>query len=180
MNTENSEQVVNKLILLFILNIISTQITNLQLMKLVLELKYMNYFEFQLIINNLLNSNHITKETKDNSTYLNITPEGIKTIEFFKDRIPHGIITYFTENIGTIRNKIKNESFISSSITTDSPGQYILNLKVQEDDFSLIDLKITVGTNTDAQIMQSNWKKHSQVIYNEIIQSLTQKRDVLK
>jgi hypothetical protein len=41
----------------------------------------------------------------------------------------------------------------------------------------LIDLRIMVGTRSDARAICDNWKKHSQKIYAEMIESLTRNRE---
>jgi hypothetical protein len=53
----------------------------------------------------------------------------------------------------------------------------VVTCKVREDDFSLMEIKVTTGTKKDARLICSNWNKHSQEIYSEIIETLTKKRD---
>jgi hypothetical protein len=79
------------------------------------------------------------------------------------------------------RQKWRQMMFIDSARiyikSGDGENEYIASCSVHEDNFSLIDLKITVGTKSDARIICDNWKKHTQAIYAEIIEILTRKRE---
>ncbi|MCR4434941.1 MAG: DUF4364 family protein [Clostridiales bacterium] len=172
----NRELAENKLILLYIIDKINIPISNLQITKLILENKFMNYFFLQQFLKELCDNHMLKADTIDGKTFYTITQNGKQTLSYFTDHIPPGIKLRIDNSSMDIRKGIKNETHILSDFTPESENAYIVNCSVREDDFSLIDLKITVGTKNDARVICENWKNHSQSIYAEIIESLTRKR----
>ena len=173
----NRQLAENKLILLYIIESIGMPVSNLTITKLILENKFMNYFLLQQHLNELCESNFLSSELIDGKTFYTITPNGKQTLGYFQSLIPPGIKARVDNTIPLIRRNIKDETLITADFTPESENEFIVSCSVREDDFMLIDLKITVGTKSDARMLCDNWKSHSQDIYAEIIQSLTKKRD---
>jgi len=174
----NKELAENKLILLYIIDRINMPVSNLQIVKIILENKFMNYFLLQQHLNELCESGMLISELIEEKTFYNITQNGRKTLEYFISHIPAGIKITIDDTISLIRKKIKNETLITADFLPESENEFIVNCKVREDNFSLIDIKITVGTKSDARLICENWKKYSQEIYSEILESLTRKRQL--
>lgn len=173
----NRELAENKLILLYIIDKINIPVSNLQITRLILENKFMNYFLLQQYLNELCDSNFLSSNLIDTKTSYTITPNGKQTLSYFLNLIPAGIKSTIDSIIPDIKKSIRNETLITADFTPERENEYIVECKVNEDDFLLIDLKVLVGTKNDARTMCENWKKHSQAIYSEIIDSLTRKRD---
>lgn len=173
----NKELAENKLILLYIIDKVNMPISNLQITKIILENKFMNYFMLQQLLNELCSHEYLSCETNDNKTFYTITPSGKQTLGYFTSHIPEGIKSLVDNSISNIRNNIRNETFIIADYTPESENEFIVSCQVREDNFSLIDLNVTVGTKNDARHICENWKKNSQVIYSEIIESLIKDRD---
>jgi predicted transcriptional regulator len=173
----NMELAEKKLILLYIIEKIDMPVSNLQMTKIILENNYMNYFLMQQFLNELCESNLLSAEIIDNKTSYLITGYGRQTLEYFIKLIPKGIKNRIDNTISSIRKNVRNETLITADFIPESENEYIASCSVHEDNFSLIDLKITVGTKSDARIICDNWKKHTQAIYAEIIEILTRKRE---
>ncbi|MCX8129353.1 MAG: DUF4364 family protein [Clostridia bacterium] len=173
----NRELAENKLILLYILEKINMPVSNLQITKLILENKFMNYFLLQQFLNELSENGFLSTELVEDKTFYAITSSGRQTLEYFTSLIPFGIKGRIDDTITSIRKNIKNETLITADFTPESEKEFVVSCKVNEDNFSLIDLKITVGTRNDARTICDNWKKNSQAIYAEIIDSLIKKRE---
>lgn len=176
----NRELAENKIILLYILDKINMPISNLQITKLILENKFMNYFMLQQILDDLCNSSLLSSSVSDNKTFYSITDKGKTTLSYFPGLIPPGIKVLIDNNISPIKQNIRNETLVTADYTPESENEFIVTCKVNEDNFTLMDLKVTVGTKNDARTICDNWNKHSQAIYAEIIESLTRKRESSK
>ncbi|ABN51406.1 MAG TPA: DUF4364 domain-containing protein [Hungateiclostridium thermocellum] len=172
----NKELAENKLILLYIIDKVNIPISNLQITKIILENKFMNYFMLQQLLNELCTSNYLLYKNIDNKAFYTITPLGKQTLSYFTGHIPQGIKSLIDNSISNIRNNIRNETFISAEYTLSGENEFTVSCQVREDNFNLIDLKVTVGTKNDARRICENWKKHSQEIYSEIIESLIKDR----
>jgi len=167
----------NKLILLYVIEKLNIPVSNLQITKLILENKFMNYFLLQQFLNELCESSLVSSTLVEDKEFYNINENGRQTLNYFINLIPYGIRTRIDNNISAIRKNIKNETLITSDYTPESETKFIVSCKINEDNFSLIDLKVTVGTKNDSLYICDNWKKYSQAIYAEIIDTLIKKRD---
>ena len=178
MSLGNSRELAeNKIILLYMIEKINLPVSNLQITKLILENRFMNYFYLQQFLNELCESNLLSTELVDDKTYYGITPSGKQTLSYFVDLIHLGVKNRIDQTITNIRKNIRNEILVTADYTPKSENEFVVSCKVREDDFSLIDLEITVGTKSDARQICENWKQHSQSIYPEIIESLIKKRE---
>ena len=136
----------------------------------------MNYFYLQQFLNDLCENNFLNKEVSDKKAFYTVTQSGKQTLSYFLNLIPFGTKARIDESIQSIRKNIKNETLITADYMPKSENEFVVSCKVHEDNFSLIDLEITVGSKVDARIICENWKNQSQNIYPEIIESLTRKR----
>lgn len=173
----NRELAENKLILLYIIDIANMPISNLQITKIILENQFMNYFMFQQFLNELCEVEHLASEIIENKTFYSITASGKQTLSYFTSHIPIGIKNRIDNSITEIRKRIKNETLVKADYTPESENEFIVKCQVHEDNFSLIDLEISVGTKSDCHTICENWKKYSSQIYSEILDSLIKKRD---
>ena len=174
---KNKELAENKLILLYVIDIANMPVSNLQITKIILENQFMNYFIFQQFLNELCELEYLSSEKIDNKTFYTITSSGKQTLNYFTNHIPVGIKNRIGSNITEIRKRIKNETLVKADYTPESENEFIVKCQVHEDNFSLIDLEISVGTKSDCNAICENWKKYSQQIYSEILESLIRKRD---
>lgn len=165
----------NKLLLLYILDKLGLEVSNLQITKIILEHKYMNYFTLQEQLGELCRNKHLNCMQKDGKMFYSLTKLGRESIECLSNLIPVGIRKNIDSGIGTEKRKIRNEISISSDFIPVNENEYTAILKVDESDFNLMELRLTVGSRKDARDICENWKKNSQNIYPEILEILTKK-----
>jgi DNA-binding PadR family transcriptional regulator len=173
----NKELAQNKLILLYIIDKINIPLSNMQITRIILEKKYMNYFFLQQFLSELCDGGLLSSSIVENKTIYNITESGKQTLTFFLNMVPYGIRSSLDNSLSSIRRNLKNEILITADFLPESENEFVVTCKVHEDNFSLIDLKITVGTKNDAREICENWKRSPQAIYTEIIESLIKKRE---
>ncbi len=173
----NRELAENKLILLYVIDKLNMPISNLQITKLILENKFMNYFLLQEFLNELCDSKFLASQNDGDKVIYTITPSGKQTLEYFINLIPFGIKSNIDDSVSDIRKEIRNDTLITAEFTPESENEFIVSCKVSEAEFLLVDLKLSVGTKNDARTICENWKKHSHAIYAEIIESLNRKRE---
>ena len=173
----NTESAKNKLLLLYLIDKINIPVSAMQITKIILENKYINYFFLNKFLKELVQSGFL-KATPDNErTIYEISENGKKTLEYFTPHIPQGIKSSIDKTIKSIRKNIKNEYLIKADFEPQSETEFIVKCSVSEDDFSLIGLEILVGTKRDAISICENWRKNSAVIYQDIIDAVTKKRE---
>jgi len=173
---ENEELAEKKLILLYVIKKIKIPVSNIQITKIILENRFMNYFFFQQILMDLCNNGLLRSENVEGKALYSITQKGQVTLDYFLSHIPLGVKTRIDQAASSIRKKIKNETSVTATFSPESENDFMVTCKINEDDFSLINLNITVGTKSDARKMCDNWNSYTQEIYSEILEILLRDR----
>ena len=70
-------------------------------------------------------------------------------------------------------HEIRNECLITADYTKTSEQDYAVHCKVREGSSSLIDLTLTVPTESAARALADNWKQRSQEAYETLMKLLT-------
>lgn len=173
----NKELAENKLILLYIIDTVKAPINNFQITKMILDLRFMNYFMLQQFLSDLCGNGLLHSESAENRIFYSITDKGIQTLAYFKHLIPAGIRNRIDSILPDARKEIKQELQVIADYMADSETKFYVHCSVREQDFSLVDIELTVGTKNDALFVCENWKKNSDAIYAEIIESLLRERN---
>ncbi len=174
--SNDRETAENKIILLYSVDKANMPVSNLQITKIVIENRIMNYFVLQHFLTDLCENSYLQLEKKDNHTYYTITDGGKELLEYFTDIIPKGIKKRIDDSIYSLRRSKKYETVVAADYTALNENEFIVNLDISEDDFKLIELSISVGSRENALQICSHWKKNSQEMYSEIIESLIKTR----
>lgn len=174
---KSSEMAENKLILLYLVDKLGIPLGSLHIIRLVLENKLMNYFLLQQSLNELCEGGFLVQENNEGKIFYKISPSGKKTLGYFTNHIPAGMRSRMDGICAGSKNKIRHETQITADFIPESEDKYIVKCRVNEDNFTLIDLTIAVGNRNDARSVCENWKNYSQHIYAELVESLTKKRD---
>ena len=91
MDLESREKAENKILLLYFMDQVKIPVSNMQLTRIMLENRYMNYFLLQQNIHEMLTDGLIVSETKDNIDYYSLTSKGLKMLNLFSNLVPFGI-----------------------------------------------------------------------------------------
>ncbi|WHH60387.1 DUF4364 family protein [Petroclostridium sp. X23] len=164
---------VNKLILLFILNKVNLPLTNTQITEIIMKDSIMNYFVLQQYLSELVNIGQIKAITEDDKQLYEITSEGSVTLSYFESRIPFSTKEKIQLAIVQKTKEFKRSAEVTSNYIPINQKEYMVECKIVEQNTSLIELKLTVGTKEEAKNMCLQWKIHSQKIYTDIISTLT-------
>ena len=173
----NKEVVESKLILLYIFDKFDIPVSNQQITKFILEIRFMNYFLLQQFLNELNETKFLTSDTTEGKVLYKITRAGRQTLEYLSTHIPAGIKARIDNTFSAMRMNIRNETLVTADFIPESENKFIVTCKASEDSFPLIELNVTVGTKSDARNVCDNWKNHSEAIYSEIIDILIKKRE---
>ena len=160
------------LIGLYMLNRVAFPLTKAQITDFILEKEYTTYMNLQSVLAQLRDSNMIMERTIRNRTQLLITEEGKTTLGFFENRISpeikKDIETYLQEK----SISLKEEASLSSEFFKGTDGEYKAHLIAREKHVTLLDLTISVPTETIAQSICEKWERKSQDVYQFLIEQL--------
>lgn len=169
MDFENRERAENKVLILYFMNKVRMPVSNMQLTRIMLENRFLNYFLLQQCIHELLRDKLIFSETKDDLDFYTPSDEGLKMLEMFVDLLPAGIRARLDENIDAIRSVMRLETSVVAEYTLENEYEYEVKCRILEDFKPLIDIRLSVGSRDDARSICKNWKEHAKEIYPEVI-----------
>ena len=171
---ENSSQELayHKLLILYILDKIKMDLTNSQITQVILETEMMNYFSLQQLLSQLMESKFLTIYKDSNREYYSLTQKGLETLEYFLSRIPENITKKIDEYITTNKENLLADTQVKSSFVKQSNNEFIVNLRVIENQANLIDLNLNVSSEKQAKLICNNWKNNASYMYAEVIDLL--------
>lgn len=161
-----------KLIVLYILDKVDFPLTNVQLTNFILEKEYTNYFNIQQAISELLDDSYISSETIRNSSLYQITESGKETLSFFSHSISQAIRDDIDAYLKEHKYSLRNEVSTLADYFEHKKDEYIARLRVMEGDSAVIELKLSVPTEREANLICNNWRNKSSDIYAYVISSL--------
>lgn len=171
---ENSseELAYHKLLILYVLERANMNLTNSQITQVILETEVMNYFSLQQFLSQLMDAKFLKIYEDSNKEYYTLTQKGIETLNYFLSRIPTQITEKLDEYIKLNKENLLADTQVKSSFVKQSDNEYIVNLRVIENQSNLIDLNLNVSSEKQAKLICDNWKKNASYMYAEVIQLL--------
>ncbi len=170
---ENSAELAeNKLLLLYILQVLKRPISNSQLTEIILENNLINYFTLQQYISELVTSGFTAYEEMNDKKLLTLTKKGETVLSLFRDRISPSKIDTLDNYIKDTLDLIKKELTIQSDYTLTKNDNFLVDLKALEDNITLMELKLSVPSKNQAVSLCKKWKDNPSDLYNKIINLL--------
>ena len=154
------------------LNKVDFPLTTAQISEFILDKGYTSYFKLQEVLSEMLESNLLKTETTHNRTLYSMTEDGSDTIRYFHTRISSEIredIDLFLEEKAY---ELREEVSVKSDYYKTTNHDYEVVCQIIEEGSSLIDLKLTVPTQIEAEAIVNNWTKRNQEIYALLISKL--------
>lgn len=161
-----------KLIILHMLDKVDFPLTNSQISEFILDKGYTTYFKLQRAIAELGESGFIREESTHSRTFYHLTEEGEETIQYFRNKISPAIQSDIDVFLREKHYELKNEVSVKADYFPNASGEYSVRCQVIENNFSLIDLTVTVPSEVEAQTVANNWNKKNQEVYALIMQNL--------
>lgn len=172
-NSDNATTLAeNKVLILYILNLINGDIRQDDLFKIISSINDINYFYFKPIIADLIDSKLVGTYTKDEEPVIKITSEGRNAYILTKDVLP-GLLKLKADNIFKKEfANIEEESSVIAEFTPKNENEYIIKCKIVENNETIFEVKTFAGSREMAKRIVDNWNKNANIIYPEILNFL--------
>ena len=162
----------NKVLILYLLNKLQDGVKSDNLYKIISSANNMNYFYFQELLTDLIESNFVGSFTKDEDTIVKITSDGQNTLSLTKSLLS-GIIklkadTVFKEELSNIAEQ---SSIITEYIPKDE-NNYTVKCRIVEKNETIFEVSTFAGSRDRAKQISDNWKNNANDIYPKIIDLL--------
>lgn len=166
----------NKVLILYILNKLNRDITNDNLLNLILSVREMNYFYFKQFIADLEADNYVIEYEKNEELVYKITPKGRETLQLTDDLLP-GIIKLKVDNIFKEKlRELENESSVVAEFIPNSETDFIVKCSIVEHNSTVFQVQISASSREQAKLICDNWKQNSSTIYSTIINMFTEQK----
>ena len=162
----------NKVLILYLLNKLQDGIKNDNLYKIVSSANNINYFYFQELLTDLIESNFVGSFTKDEDIIIKITSDGKNALSLTKSLLP-GILKLKADTI--YKEELANIAEQSSIITEYIPkseNNYTVKCKIVEKNETIFEISTFAGSRDRAKQISDNWKNNANEIYPKIINLL--------
>ena len=161
-----------KLIILYMLNKVDFPLTTSQISEFILDKGYTTYFKLQEVLSEMQESGLLKTEITHNRTLYHLKENGADTIRYFHTRISPAIQQDIDEFLKEKEYDLKEEVSVKSNYYMTPKHEYEVVCQITEEGSSLVDLKLTVPTQTEAEAIVSNWTKHHQELYALLMSKL--------
>ena len=157
---------------MYLLNKLSDGIKSDNLYKIVSSTNNINYFYYQELITDLINTNLIGSFTKDEDTFIKITSEGENALSLTKSLLP-GILKLKADNVFKAEvSTIAEESSIVTEYIPRDENNYTVKCKIVEKNDVIFEVSAFAGSRDRAKQISDNWKNNATRIYPQIIDLL--------
>lgn len=174
-NSDNTTTLAeNKVLILYLLNLIKTEIKQDDLFKIITSINDMNYFYFKQVLTDLIDSNLVGTYTKEEEPVIKITSKGKNAYFLTKDVLP-GIMKLKADNIFAKEfPHIEEESSVIAEFIPKSENEYMINCKIVENNETIFAVKTFAGSRDRAKRIVDNWKQNATTIYPQMLNLLLQ------
>lgn len=169
---DTEELAENKLLLLFIMKEVEVPLTGNEITRIVLENNFMNYFALQQFLSQLSKDNFITYYEDKGKHYYRVEKKGLNTLSLFVTRIPQKLRQEVLDYIAKDMKRLKKEKQITGRYTMEDENQYLINLKMIENQKVSLDLNLRIFSHKHARKICNNWNKNAPDLYGKILNLL--------
>lgn len=166
---ETRENAENKVLLLFFADKVRMPVNSMQLTRIMLEHRFMNYFYMHQCLFELADSHFLSLEQKDGTDFYSITPEGMKILVLFGSLLPEGIRNRLLAGISEIRTGLMRETAVTADSLLVTEDEYQVTLRIAESDIPLFETRLSVGSRDDARFICRNWRENANTLYPQLI-----------
>lgn len=161
-----------KLIVLYMLHRVDFPLTTAQISDFILEQGYTTYFKLQEALSQMIDSDLVRAENTHNRTLYHITETGTETIQFFRNKISPEIQQEIDDFLRDRAYDLKEEVSVKANYYRNTTQEYEVRCQLLENQSHLLDLKLTVPTEKEAETISANWNARCQEIYADLLGKL--------
>ena len=161
-----------KLITLYMLNKVDFPLTNATVMGFFVDSGYTDYTTVLTVIGILQEDKLIEVENNRSNTSYKITDQESEMLEYFGNKISDEIKKEVSNYLKANRYELKQTANVISEFYRTTNSDYAVHCCIKENNYSLIDLTVTVPDEEIANDMCDKWKSASQDIYEYIMRKL--------
>ncbi len=163
---------IKKLIVLFVFENMSINLSENTLLDMCTsENNWLTYMECKQFFFELVETNLIYKVPK--TEYFNLTQDGRNCLDMFYTRIPVSVRDQIANYTRLNRVRFKKTQSYFCDYSRNSDGSYTVIMKINNDMFNVMDLKLRVDDKKTAKFIYKNWIDQASSVYTFLVENLT-------
>ena len=172
-NSENTTSLAeNKVLILYILNLIDNDFRQDDLFKIISSINDINYFYFKQLLTDLIDSKLVGTYTKEEEPVIRITSEGKNAYILTKDVLP-GLTKLKADHVFKKEfSSIEEEASVIAEFIPKNENDYTVKCKIVENNETIFEVKTFVGSRDRAKRIVDNWNKNATKIYPKVLNML--------
>jgi len=170
----------NKLLLLYLINMMDLPMSRSQIHDFIIQKDLMNHFILERSLTDMVDDGFLETATENaadiNTTRYTLTEDGNNHLELLNDHIPRPvrqmIDRYVENNRGKIRKGFERTAHYFPNIEND---EFIVKCGAYDDKRGsmLMEISVPVVTREQAKQIQANWNANYSTIYQRVLAALT-------
>lgn len=128
-----------------------------------------DYFDFSDCLADLVRTGHLS--LSDDGLYA-ITKKGIRNSKICESSLPYSVRLRCDKNLSDCNRKLRRKSQVRASYSKRENGTYTVNLSLDDDMGSVMDLNLMVVREDMAHILEERFRKSPERLYNQIMNLL--------
>ena len=161
-----------KLVILFILQSLDIQLNELQIVRVLTENDWANYFDIKESLSGLCETGALYRQDSPNGIFYQITDAGRDSINLFYKDIRHSVREDILEYAQKNRDDLARESDLFSDYIKLSDDEFRVILKILDNTRTVFEIHLMAYTKEHAETMIKNWKSAASVIYKSVYTEL--------
>ena len=156
-----------KILILFILRRLPERVAEDVLTELAISESGVGYFDYAEALAELVDTDHVTHEK---SGY-KITEKGIRNGTVIESSIPYSVRNKAERLLAPIAMNMRRDAMIKTSHELTDVG-CMVELSMADNKGDIISMKLVTSSEDQAQIMENNFRKNAEEIYNKIAEMM--------
>lgn len=161
-----------KLIILYMLERVDFPLTTSQISEFIIEEGYTDFFKVQKCLSELKTSGLIREENTHKRTLYHLTDDGAETLNFFHKEISADIRSDIKNFFKEKKYELKTEAAVQANYYENVNHEFTVRCQIIERGTPLLDISITVPSESEAEKMSNNWTAKNEEVYALIMEKL--------
>jgi len=164
----------NKLLILYLLNSINIQLSELQILRVVTEKNWLNYFDMKECMFELVESRLAVQRETPNGTFFVISELGQSTLGHLKKELRSSVRKSIDEYCEKNRADLRLETELFADYIKIDDNEYKVMLKVLENQIPVFELTLVTYSQSSAQKFIEKWKSVAPTVYKNTFFTLSE------
>ena len=128
-----------------------------------------DYFDFSECLADLVKTEHLT--LSEDGLYA-ITEKGLRNSRICESSLPYSVRLRCDKNLAACNRKLRRKSQVRASTEVRDNGTYTVQLNLDDDMGSVMDLKLAIPREDMAAMLTERFQKSPERLYGEIMRAL--------